>query len=74
MRVRNKTQFINAVRRFEISTPWVVIKPNWVSNNKGEYTEPEILDWLLSALEGEQKIVVKVIHLGGDLSSKNRIQ
>ncbi|MHA2193738.1 MAG: hypothetical protein ACXAAR_09965, partial [Candidatus Thorarchaeota archaeon] len=35
--------------------PPVIIKPNWSSSLI--YTESEILDWLLSALEGEILIV-----------------
>ena len=37
----------------------MIIKPNWVSSEPGEYTEPEILDWLLSAFPEHNKIVVE---------------
>ena len=46
MHVSNPAAFIKAIRQYQISTPTVVIKPNWINNNPGEYTEPEILGCL----------------------------
>lgn len=59
MIVENKASFVKLIDSFKISTPYVVIKPNWVSNKVGEFTEPEILDWLLSAFPNQRKIVLE---------------
>lgn len=59
MIVKNKASFVKLIDSFHISTPYVVIKPNWVSSKDGEFTEPEILDWLLSAFSNRRKIVVE---------------
>lgn len=47
------------VKSFGIDTEYAIIKPNWVSNRPGEFTEPEILDWLLDALPDQKKIVIE---------------
>lgn len=59
MVIKNKQDFIDLVKSFDVHTEYAVIKPNWVSNQAGEYTEPEILDWLLEALPGQKKIVIE---------------
>ena len=51
--------FINQVKTYNISSEYVIVKPNWVSNKVGEYTEPEILDWLLEAFPQQKKIVIE---------------
>ena len=59
MIINSRTDFIDKVKSFKISTDYVIVKPNWVSNERGEYTEPEILDWLLEALPKPKKIVIE---------------
>lgn len=59
MKISNKSQFIDEIRKFNIDSKYVLVKPNWVSSEPGEYTEPEILDWLLDALPNQKKIVVE---------------
>ena len=59
MQIKNARQFIAAIQQFNIDTDYVVVKPNWVSNSKGEYTEPQILDWLFAALPSQKKIVTE---------------
>jgi len=50
---------IDRVKSFGINTEYAIIKPNWVSNRPGEFTEPEILDDLLTALPDQKKIVIE---------------
>lgn len=59
MKIASKQDFINAVKKYQIDTEYAIIKPNWVSNDYGEYTEPEILDWLLEALPNQKKVIIE---------------
>jgi len=61
MIISNKNQFINLIKNTlkNFNSRYVIIKPNWVSITEGEYTEPEILDWLLSAFPKQEKIIVE---------------
>lgn len=59
MQVKSRDEFIKQIQGFHIDTEYAVVKPNWVSNKVGEYTEPEILDWLFEALPRQKKIVVE---------------
>lgn len=59
MVIKNKQDFIDLIKSFNIQTEYAVIKPNWVSNQAGEYTEPEILDWLLEVLPNQKKIIIE---------------
>jgi len=59
MRIHDKSDFINAIQDFDITSEYVIVKPNWLSNGDGEYTEPEILKWLFEALPNNKKIVVE---------------
>lgn len=47
------------IRRFKIDTEYVIIKPNWVSNNKGSFTESIILDKVMQAFPNQKKIVIE---------------
>jgi uncharacterized protein (DUF362 family) len=59
MLISQSSEFIDQIKVFRVDTEYAVIKPNWVSSNPGEYTEPEILDWLLDALPNQKKIIVE---------------
>ena len=59
MIVHDAAAFVEAVRSFDARTEYIVVKPNWVSNTPGEFTEPEILDWLLQAFPDHRKIVIE---------------
>ena len=59
MIIKSKENFINQVKSFDIDTEYVVVKPNWISNTPGEFTEAEVLDWLLSAFPVHKKIVIE---------------
>lgn len=59
MKICNAKEFRLEIDKFHIDSKYVVVKPNWVSNSVGEFTEPVILDWLFSALPNCQKIVVE---------------
>ncbi|MBU2472833.1 DUF362 domain-containing protein [Patescibacteria group bacterium] len=58
MIIRNKKEFIKLIKSFNIKTKFIVIKPNWIDIKKGNYTEPEILEWLFEALP-QKKIVIE---------------
>jgi len=58
MIIKNKKQFIDFVKSFNIKTEFIIVKPNWVDDEEGNYTEPEILEWLFEALP-QKKIVVE---------------
>lgn len=59
MVIRNPQDVIAAVKSFPIRAEYVLIKPNWVSDRRGEYTEAEILDWVCQALPEQKKIVLE---------------
>ncbi|MCL5784884.1 MAG: DUF362 domain-containing protein [Patescibacteria group bacterium] len=59
MVISGKQDFIRLIQSFNIKTEYVIIKPNWVGVEKGNYTEPEILAWLFEALPNSKKIVVE---------------
>jgi uncharacterized protein (DUF362 family) len=59
MVIESARKFIQEIRAFGIDTEYAIIKPNWVSNDYGEYTEPEILDWLLEAIPDQKKIIIE---------------
>lgn len=59
MKIKSKADFIKQIQKFRIDSEIVVVKPNWVSNEIGEYTEPEVLDWLFEALPKQKKIVIE---------------
>jgi uncharacterized protein (DUF362 family) len=59
MIISSKQDFIDQIKKFKIKTEYVIIKPNWVNNSDGEYTEAEILDWLLEAFTKQKKIVIE---------------
>lgn len=59
MLIKGKQEFINEITKFEMDTKYAVVKPNWVSNQEGEFSEPEILDWLFEALPNQKKIVIE---------------
>ena len=59
MKIQNKIDFIKSVQQFNIKTEYAIIKPNWINDQEGEFTEAEILGWLLEALPEQKKIVVE---------------
>lgn len=58
MNIRSKRDFQKIVVQHTPETEWVIVKPNWVDNVQGNYTEPEILDWLLESLP-QNKLVIE---------------
>jgi hypothetical protein len=54
-----KADFQNELKKHSVDTKYLIVKPNWVSNVKGEYTEPEILDWLFESFSKQEKIVIE---------------
>ncbi len=59
MTFRKPRDFIRQLRSFNIDSEYLVVKPNWVSNVEGEFTEAEILDWVLLAFPKQEKLVVE---------------
>ena len=59
MYIDRKSAFLTAIKNMNIDTEYVVIKPNWINDKEGEYTESKILGWLLEALPGQKKIVIE---------------
>lgn len=59
MFIKGKKEFVNLVKSFNIQSEYVVVKPNWVDNVVGNYTEPEILEWLFESLNKQKKIVIE---------------
>ena len=51
--------FTDEVRKFDIRSKNIIVKPNWISNGDGEYTESEILDALFNAFPKQKKIVTE---------------
>lgn len=59
MDIENKANFYNTIQKLGITSEYIIVKPNWLSNGDGEYTEPELLRWLFEALPDSQYIVVE---------------
>lgn len=59
MIIASKQDFISFIKSFNLQTNFVIVKPNWVDIEKGNYTEPEILEWLLEALPDQKKIIIE---------------
>lgn len=59
MIINNKQDFISLIKSFNIQSPYVIVKPNWVDIVRGNYTEPEILEWLFEALPNSKKMVIE---------------
>ena len=59
MKIHGKDGFSKAVRDLGVKTEYVIIKPNWITNKWGEFTEAEILRWMCEALPDQKKIVVE---------------
>lgn len=59
MKISSAKEFILEVSKFGVTSKYVVVKPNWVSDVEGEFSEPEILDWLFTALPNSEKIVIE---------------
>jgi len=55
----NREAFMEIISRLDLKEP-VVIKPNW--SNSEVYTEAEVLDWILSALNCERIVVESYAH------------
>jgi len=58
MKVESKQGFQSFIRSLNISSEYVVIKPNWVIYGKGMYSDPQTLAWLLGCFQPNQKIIV----------------
>jgi hypothetical protein len=58
MRIFSKADFQSVVRSHVAQTRFVVVKPNWVSNVDGDYTDAVILSWFLESLQSDQKVLV----------------
>lgn len=59
MIISGKQDFINLIQSFNIQSDFVIVKPNWVDIEEGNYTEAQILDWLFESLPNQKKIVVE---------------
>lgn len=59
MRIHNQEEFVRTIQSIGIDTERILIKPNWVDNQPGNFTEPIILDWLLSAFPKQEKIIIE---------------
>ena len=59
MIINSKSDFITAINQLNIDTQFVFIKPNWINNKEGEYTDSKILGWLLEAIPDSKKIVIE---------------
>jgi hypothetical protein len=57
MKIESKKEFQNYIRSLEISSEYIVIKPNWVILDEGRYTDPETFSWLLDCFHPHQKII-----------------
>jgi len=58
VRVFDRTAFQSATKSCAPETPFVVVKPNWVSDREGGYTDAEILSWFLDSLPPDKRVVI----------------
>jgi len=56
-RVREEDEFGEFVRETRLRSKRYVVKPNWISPHPGNFTDAEILAWLLRSLDGEKVVV-----------------
>jgi len=58
MKIHKKTDFQHTIRQLNIDTEYVIIKPNWVCNQIGRYTDATLLEWLFEVLP-QKKILIE---------------
>jgi len=56
-KVYNKNEFNTFLSGINIKPPFIV-KPNWISEDYGHYTDPKILKWLLQFLSSHGQVVL----------------
>jgi uncharacterized protein (DUF362 family) len=56
-RVESKEEFQDFIRGLELRPPFIV-KPNWICEDYGHFTDPLILEWVLEALHPDGELVV----------------
>lgn len=54
-----KDEFQNKLKDLSVKSKHLLVKPNWVSNVNGEFTESEILDWVLEVFPDQKKYIVE---------------
>jgi len=56
-RVRTEDEFREFLQEAKLYSKKFVVKPNWISAHPGNFTEAEILAWLLRSLDGEKVVI-----------------
>ncbi|MHA2131550.1 MAG: hypothetical protein ACW99L_16415, partial [Promethearchaeota archaeon] len=56
-KVYNKKEFNTFLSDINITPPFIV-KPNWISEDYGHYTDAEVLKWLLQFLSSKGQVVL----------------
>ncbi|NVM02504.1 MAG: DUF362 domain-containing protein [Candidatus Helarchaeota archaeon] len=55
--VHSKEEFISFMREIDIKPPFIV-KPNWISEDYGHFTDPKVLIWLLEFLNKKGQVIL----------------
>ena len=56
-KIYNKKEFNTFLSEININPPFIV-KPNWISEDYGHYTDPKVLKWLLQFLSSQGQVVL----------------
>lgn len=58
MIIKNKSDFLTELKKINVDTEYVIIKPNWVCDQPGRFTDSKLLSWLFESLP-QKKIIVE---------------
>ena len=58
MKRATQRQFQEALQSLNIPTEFLVVKPNWVSNDPEGHTDAETLRWLFESVRPDQRIII----------------
>jgi len=56
-RIKEENEFREFLREAQLHSKRFVVKPNWISPHPGNFTDAEILAWLLRSLDGEKVVI-----------------
>jgi len=64
--VHTQEEFFDFMSSLQLKGPFIV-KPNWICEDYGHFTDPEILEWMLRFLHEEGKVVLVESYSGRNM-------
>ena len=71
--VHTKEEFFHFMGSLQMKKPFIV-KPNWICEDYGHFTDPQILEWTLRFLHGQGKVVLVESYSGRNMLSLPNIK